>query len=210
MIIAIDGPAASGKGTLARRLASHFGFAHLETGLLYRAVALGMIRVEGAENDSQTAESIAKNLLPTDLQDPEIRSEETGEVASHFATMPNVRSALRKFQRNFATNPPNGAKGAVVDGRDIGSVILPEADYKLFVTASENERARRRWAELQNRSDPPNFDLILSQLKERDRRDTERKVSPLTPAPDSYLLDTTDLDIDAAFAAAKAYISGPA
>ncbi|MDA1132316.1 MAG: (d)CMP kinase, partial [Proteobacteria bacterium] len=151
----------------------------------------------------------AAALVPADLEDPGLRSEAAGQAASKVAAHPKVRAALLAFQRGFAANPPAGAAGAVVDGRDIGTVVLPEADFKLFVFASEEERARRRWAELAAAGDAPDPDKVLAAMRERDRRDAGRTVSPLKPAAGCYLLDTTDLDIDAAFAAAKAYISGP-
>ena len=204
MIIAIDGPAAAGKGTLARRIAEHFGYAHLDTGSLYRAVALALPR-PGVDPSDDAAAAIALR----ELSDPGLRSEEAGQVASHGAALPAVRAALLAFQRNFAANPPGGVGGAVVDGRDIGSVVLPGADFKLFVTASEEERARRRWAELNEAGAAPDPDALLASMQERDRRDAARPISPLAPAPGAYLLDTTDLDIDAAFADAKAYISAP-
>lgn len=209
MIIAIDGPAAAGKGTLARRIAEHFGYAHLDTGSLYRAVALALLRAGVDPSDEAAAAAAAAAIALSDLSDPGLRSEEAGQVASHVAALPAVRAALLAFQRNFAANPPGGVDGAVVDGRDIGSVVLPGADFKLFVTASEKERARRRWAELNEAGVAPHLDALLASMQERDRRDAVRPISPLVPAPGAYLLDTTDLDIDAAFADAKAYISAP-
>ena len=209
MIIAIDGPAAAGKGTLARRLAAHFRCAYLDTGLLYRAVGAAVLRAGKDPGHDEAAATAAAALVPADLEDPGLRSEAAGQAASKVAAHPKVRAALLAFQRDFAANPPGGAAGAVVDGRDIGTVVLPDADFKLFVFASEEERARRRWAELAAAGDAPDPDEVLAALRARDRRDAERAVSPLTPAPGCYLLDTTDLDIDAAFAAAKAYISGP-
>ena len=158
---------------------------------------------------SGAAVAAAKAITLSDLNDPGLRSEEAGQVASRVAALPSVRAALLTFQRNFAANPPGGASGAVVDGRDIGSVVLPGADFKLFVTASEEERARRRWAELNEAGAAPDPDTLLASMQERDRRDAARPISPLAPAPGAYLLDTTDLDIDAAFADAKAYISAP-
>ena len=201
MIIAVDGPAAAGKGTLAKRLAKHFGLAHLDTGGLYRAVGLKVLRTGG---DPATC---AAALQHTDLADPELRLERTAEVASKVAAIPEVRAALLAFQRDFAAKPPGGAKGAVLDGRDIGTVVLPDAPYKLFVTASPEARARRRWAELAAVPNRPSLAEIEAQVRQRDARDQERAVAPLKPAPDAFLLDTTDLDIDAAFAAAKAYLS---
>lgn len=209
MIIAIDGPAAAGKGTLARRLAEHFGCAHLDTGSLYRAVAVVLLRAGADPGDEAAAAAAAEALTPEDLDDPELRSEEAGQAASRVAALPAVRAALLAFQRNFAVHPPGSARCVVVDGRDIGSVVLPDADFKLFVTASEEERARRRWAELNEAGEAPDAGAVLASMRQRDRRDAGRAVSPLAPASGAYLLDTTDLDIDAAFGAAKAYISGP-
>ncbi len=206
MIVAVDGPAAAGKGTLARRLAAHFGLAYLDTGSLYRAVGLRVLRAGANPDDTVAAEAAARGLTPADLTDPELRAEATGAVASKVAAQPAVRAALLQFQRDFARNPPAGAKGAVLDGRDIGTVVIPDADRKLFVTASPEERARRRWAELGAKAPP--LAEVERTMAERDRRDQERAAAPLKPAPDAFLLDTSDLDIDAAFAAAKAYISG--
>ena len=185
--VAIDGPAAAGKGTISRAVAEHFGFAHLDTGLLYRAV--GARVTEGA--DPATA---AATLEPADLARPDLRSAEAGQAASRVAALPEVRAALVEFQRRFA----RAGVGAVLDGRDIGTVICPEAEVKLFVTASDEERARRRWLELSARGDSRSQDEILADLRDRDRRDSERATAPLTRAPDALLLDTTELTIDAA------------
>ncbi len=209
MIVAVDGPAAAGKGTLARKLAQHYGLAHLDTGGLYRAVALRVLRARLDPTEPVGAEKAARALAPADLADPDLRLERTAEAASKVAVIPGVRAALLEFQRAFAFKPPGGAKGAVLDGRDIGTVVLPDADHKLFVTASPESRARRRWAELAAVPGRPSLAEVEGQVRERDARDRERAVSPLKPAPGAFLLDTTDLDIDAAFAAAKAYISGP-
>ncbi|HJP21861.1 MAG: (d)CMP kinase [Alphaproteobacteria bacterium] len=210
MIIAVDGPAAAGKGTLARRLAEHFGLAYLDTGALYRATALRLLRAGaavGAEIGAEAAASAAAAIEPENLVDPALRQEQTGALASRVSALPEVRAALLQYQRDFAARPPKGS-GAVLDGRDIGTVVCPEADHKLFVTASAEERARRRVAELRESGDADvNADHILAELKERDKRDAERQASPLKAAADAHLLDTTNLDIDAAFKAAKALIS---
>lgn len=187
-IIAIDGPAASGKGTIARALAAHFGFHHLDTGLLYRAT--------GAKGgDPVTA---ARSLDASDLARADLRSAEAGQAASRIAAIPEVRAALVDFQHRFAAQEP----GAVLDGRDIGTVICPDAAVKLYVTASDQVRARRRAAELG--ADP---EEMLAQLQERDRRDSERAAAPLKPAPDAVLLDTTHLGIPEAIAQAIAQVN---
>ncbi|RDD68457.1 MULTISPECIES: (d)CMP kinase [Paracoccus] len=183
--IAIDGPAASGKGTIARALARHFGFAHLDTGLLYRAV--------GAKGGDPIA--AARGLAPEDLARPDLRSAEAGQAASRVAAIPEVRAALVEFQRRFARSQP----GAVLDGRDIGTVICPEAELKLYVTASDEIRARRRALEL-----GADEARILAELRERDARDAARAVAPMRPADDALLLDTSEMTIDEAVARAIA------
>ncbi|ULB11390.1 cytidylate kinase [Cereibacter azotoformans] len=185
--VAIDGPAAAGKGTISRAVAVHFRFAHLDTGLLYRAV--GARVAEGAE-----PVAAARGLEMSDLERGDLRSAEAGQAASRVAALPEVRAALVEFQRRFARREG----GAVLDGRDIGTVICPEAEVKLFVTASDEERARRRWLELAAKGSGQSEAEILQDLRERDRRDREREAAPLRPAPDALLLDTTKLTIDAA------------
>lgn len=207
MIIAIDGPAAAGKGTLARQIADHFGFAYLDTGSLYRAVACKVLRAGGNPADPATAEAAARALAAADLADPDLRGEAAGAAASVVASIPAVRANLLNYQRNFAHNPPFGARGAVLDGRDIGTVVCPEAAIKLYVTARPEVRARRRFLELEARGSPKSFAEVLADLGERDARDSGRAAAPLRPAPDAYLLDTSDLAIELAFAAAKAYIT---
>ena len=196
LIIAIDGPSASGKGTLARRLASHFGLPHLDTGLLYRAV--GWM----AERTGRPPVEIAAALQPGDLDDPELRTDQAGQAGSKVAAIPEVRANLLNFQRKFACQ----ASGAVLDGRDIGTVICPDAAIKLFVTASPQARAERRYQELRERGLDTIKPRVLAEMAERDRRDSERAAAPLLAAPDAYLLDTSDMDADAAFAAALAFI----
>ncbi|WP_306751405.1 (d)CMP kinase [Paracoccus actinidiae] len=186
-IIAIDGPAASGKGTIARALASHFGFHHLDTGLLYRAT--------GAKGGDPVA--AARSLQASDLDRPDLRSAEAGQAASRIAAIPEVREALVAFQHRFAAQEP----GAVLDGRDIGTVICPDAAVKLYVTASDQVRALRRAAEL-----GADADEMLTQLQERDRRDSERETAPLRLAPDAVLLDTSHLTIPEAIALAVAQV----
>ena len=188
-IIAIDGPAASGKGTIARAIAAHFGFHHLDTGLLYRAT--------GAKGGDPV--EAARTLTPEDLVRPDLRSDEAGQAASRVAAIPAVRAALVDYQRRFAAQEP----GAVLDGRDIGTVICPDAAVKLYVTASDRARAIRRAAEL-----GADADAVLEQLRERDRRDSERATAPLKPAPDAVLLDTTGLSIHEAVERAKGIVAG--
>ena len=202
MIIAVDGPSAAGKGTLARALAGRLGFAHLDSGLIYRAVAA---EVEVAETDPGFAEAAlraAEALNAADLERPGLRGERVGHLASKVAVIPEVRAALLAFQRDFAARPPGGAAGAVLDGRDIGTVVCPGADLKLFVTASTEERARRRHKELRERGEESIYARVLQDLQTRDARDSERAVAPLRAAEDAIVLDTTELDSEAALAAA--------
>ncbi len=198
MIIAIDGPAASGKGTLGKRLSEHFGFAHLDTGLLYRAVARVMLDRDIDLTDRDAAREVALNLDVTHLDDPRLRGAEMGEAASVISGFQPVRDALLAFQRQFAGQAP----GAVLDGRDIGTVVCPDADVKLFITATPEERARRRHLELQKRGETTVYETILADIRRRDERDMNRSSAPLKPAADAITLDTTDLDADAAFQAA--------
>lgn len=210
LIIAIDGPAAAGKGTLARRLAAHLGLAYLDTGSIYRAVGLAVLRAGRDPEDAVAAELAARDLTPdqlADLQaDPDLRSDVGGQAASKVAAVPGVRAALLEFQRRFASHPPTGMRGAVLDGRDIGTVVCPEAHYKVFVTASVEERARRRVKELRDRGFEGIESRVLQDMKDRDARDAERSVAPLRPAEDAFVLDTSDLDADAAFAAVLDYV----
>jgi cytidylate kinase len=203
MIIAIDGPAGAGKGTLAERLAAHFGLAHLDTGLIYRAVGWSVLNKGGDPADPALAEQAARHLDPLSLGNPDLRGEAAGGAASKVAAIPAVRAVLLDFQRNFARRP----EGAVLDGRDIGTVICPDADIKLFVTASAEIRARRRLKELQEKGVSAIWERVLADIVERDARDSSRGVAPLVPAADAQLLDTSLLDADAAFAAALAMIA---
>jgi len=198
-VIAIDGPAASGKGTLACRLADRLGFAHLDTGALYRATAFLVLDPGGDPADPETAARAARRIDRQLLADPRLRGEVVAAAASTVAAIPAVRRALLELQRNFAAHPPAPAQGAILDGRDIGSVVCPAADVKLFVTASAEERARRRLEELRQRGATAIFEDVLQDLKERDARDTERRAAPLTAAPDAIVIDTTTLDADAVF-----------
>ena len=206
MIIAIDGPAAAGKGTLARRLADHFGLAVLDTGLLYRAVGMNLIRKGGDTGDPAAAEASAKSLQAEDLAAPDLRSDAAADAASRVSALPAVRARLLASQRAFAQSPPGGASGAVLDGRDIGTVVCPGADAKIFVTARLEVRADRRFKELRERGLDVIHGRVLADMKERDARDSERAVSPLEPAKDAFQLDTSDLDADQVFAAALGFI----
>jgi cytidylate kinase len=198
MIVAIDGPAASGKGTLAKRLAARYGLAHLDTGMLYRGVARDMIAKGLKLDDPVRAEAAARSLDPATLEDDGLRGRHMGEAASVVAQFPEVRAALMDAQRGFAASRP----GAIVEGRDIGTEIFPDADVKLFITADLEERARRRYEELIARGETTTEDAVFADLEKRDRRDQDRNASPLRIAEDAHLLDTTKLDIEAAFLAA--------
>ncbi|MDJ0946974.1 MAG: (d)CMP kinase [Kiloniellales bacterium] len=202
MIIAVDGPSAAGKGTLARALAARLGFAHLDSGMIYRAVAAAIDLAEDDPGFAAAARRAAEALTPADLARPGLRDERISHLASRVAAIPEVRTALLAFQRNFAENPPAGAPGAVLDGRDIGTVVCPEADLKLFVTASTEERARRRHKELRERGEESIYARVLQDLQTRDARDSQRAVAPLRAAEDAIVLDTTELDSEAALAAA--------
>ena len=198
MIIAIDGPAASGKGTLARRLAAHYGLAHLDSGLLYRAVAKALIDAGLPLGDVSHAVKAARGLALSALKADVLKDPVIGNASSIVAAIPQVREALAGLQRDFAARPG----GAVIDGRDIGTVIAPDADVKIFVTASEPERVRRRRAELAAQGSPLKEAAVLADIRGRDARDRSRPTSPLQRAADAHLLDTTHLDIDAAVRAA--------
>ncbi len=206
MIIALDGPAASGKGTLAKRLAQHFGYAHLDTGKLYRAVGLAVLQSGGDPENAAAAESAANALVPSDLDNPALSGDDAAVAASKVAAIPAVRAALLAFQRRFAESPPDGAPGAVIDGRDIGTVVCPDAPAKLFVTADVEIRAERRHKELLGRGETSIYARVLQDLTERDERDSNRAVSPLQTASDAVVLDTSAMDPDAAFAAALAHV----
>lgn len=206
MIVAVDGPAAAGKGTLARRLAKRFGLAYLDTGLLYRATAAKVLRRGDSPNDSKAACTAAATLKPADLVAAEVREQAVAAAASVVAADAGVRAALIDYQRNFARRPPDGENGAVLDGRDIGTAVLPDADIKIFLTADLQARAERRHKELRQRGVQSIRSAVLRELAERDQRDRERAAAPMAAAPDAFLLDTTHLDADAAFAAAVKYV----
>jgi CMP/dCMP kinase len=205
-VIAVDGPAASGKTTLARRLAAHFGLDFLDTGLLYRAVAWQLLRAGKPFTDTASAVAAAAAVTAADLDRRTLRSEPVSQGASVVAAIPEVRRALLAFQRRFGNSGP----GAVLAGRDIGTVVRPDASHKIFVTASLEERARRRCKELQALGVASIYDDVLAQLQERDARDRSRAIAPLAPASDAFVIDTTDRDIETAFEVARAYVAGPA
>jgi cytidylate kinase len=207
VVIAVDGTAASGKGTLAKRLAKQMGFAHLDSGSLYRLTALGVLEAHRSPQNETHAIDAALAIDPRRAGDPAIRTDAVAQAASVVAVFPAVRAALLDFQRRFATNPPGGAAGAVIDGRDIGTIVCPDAPAKLFVDARPETRARRRFLELAASGIIADEAAVLADIMARDKRDRERKVAPLKPAPDADLLDTTLLDIDAAFARALALVS---
>src|SRR6202040_1615476 len=192
MIIAIDGPAASGKGTLGKRLAKHYGYRHLDTGVIYRAVAKALLDAGADLTDEMLAVSAALELDPEKFGNPALKTQVVGDAAPLVSAIPKVREVLLNFQRQFAARPP----GAVLDGRDIGTVICPDADVKIFVTATPEVRARRRTCELRAAGQDVDETAILSDIRRRDERDSSRAIAPLKPAADAHLLDTTHLDID--------------
>ena len=202
MIIAIDGPAASGKGTLGKRLAAHFGLRHLDTGLIYRAVAKALLDAGRALDDKTQAVAAARSLDPSSFDEKVLKGHAIGEAASIVSAIPEVRDALLAFQRDFAAASP----GAVLDGRDIGTVICPDADVKIFVVAAPEVRARRRAAELKAAGQQADEAEILQDIRRRDERDRNRAVAPLKAADDAIELDTSNLDVEAAVAAAIALV----
>ena len=208
VVVAIDGPAASGKGTLARRLSARLGYPHLDTGLLYRAVGLELLCREIDPGDPEAAVAVAAglDLAALDGAGAALRREATGNAATIVAAVPGVRDALRDLQRGFAAAPPGGAGGAVLEGRDIGTVICPHADVKLFIDASVEERSRRRLAELRDMGMDAKLKDVLRDMKERDTRDRTRATAPLVPADDATVIDTTHLDADAVFDVAMSVI----
>ena len=203
MIIAIDGPAASGKGTLARRIADELGYHCLDTGLLYRAVARDVAARGVRLEDTWAAVAIARGLDPASLCDPALRGAAAGEAASIVASIPEIRAALLEYQRAFARRAP----GAVLDGRDIGTVVCPQADVKIYVTAAPEERARRRFMEMQARGESAAMEAVLADIRRRDERDSKRSVAPLQAAPDAVCIDTTHLDAEAVLRKALAIIA---
>jgi cytidylate kinase len=202
MIIAIDGPAASGKGTLAKRLAAHYGFHCLDTGLLYRAVALSLLDAGVSPSDRARAEATAKALDLSRFAEAALKAPKVSEAASIVSAIPEVRAALLAYQKDFAARQP----GAVLDGRDIGTVIAPQAEVKIFVTASPEVRARRRFLEMQQSGGKLSEAEVLADIRRRDERDSSRGIAPLKIAPDAHLLDTTAMDADAVLRAAIAIV----
>jgi cytidylate kinase len=198
-VIAIDGPAASGKGAIATRLGALYGLPVLDTGLLYRAVGAIVLQRGGDPDDPRSALAAAEALDPSDLEGESLRGAEIAQAASRVAVHPAVRERLLGFQRDFAAKEP----GAILDGRDIGTVVAPQAPAKLFVTASAEARARRRWLELTSAGEEAAYEATLAEIRRRDERDSDRAAAPLTPAADAVLLDTTQLTIDRAFDAAR-------
>lgn len=209
-IIAIDGTAASGKGTLARRLAALLGFAYLDTGKLYRYVGLAVLESGGdpdrEEDAAAAARALEGRLRPADLADPALETDRAGKAASCVARFPAVRAALLDLQRNFAARPPDGVKGAILDGRDIGTVICPDAPLKFFVTAPAAVRAERRYKELQSKGFSVKYDAVLADMLERDARDAGRKDAPMKPADDAIVLDTGAMDPGAVLQAALSHV----
>ncbi len=208
--IAVDGPAASGKGTLARRLAAHFDYAYLDTGALYRAVGVHVLNTGGDPADDATALAAAQQLdmknLDNEATRAALRTAEAGIAASLVAAKPQVRACILQMQRDFAAQPPNGKAGAILDGRDIGTVVCPQAGHKLFVTASPEVRAERRFLELRQDNADLQLATVLKDIQDRDARDSQRDVAPMKQAADAYLLDTSDLSIEEALEAALAFI----
>ncbi len=208
LLIALDGPAASGKGTLARKLAEHYNLALLDTGKLYRAVGWNVLKAGGDPENEDDAVAATKKIPTTDLSNPELKSESMGAAASKVAAIPAVRQLLADFQRHFANNPPADKNGAILDGRDIGTVICPDAPIKIFITADVETRAKRRFLEeFGNTGSEEEYRTILEELKARDTRDVNRATSPLKKADDAHLIDTTNSDIEAVFEAAITYVS---
>ncbi|MCP5382426.1 MAG: (d)CMP kinase [Kordiimonadaceae bacterium] len=207
-VIALDGPAASGKGTLARRLASYYNLALLDTGILYRAVGWNVLQDGGDPDNEKDALKAAEKISYTDFSNPELRTESIGVAASKVAQIVAVRNTLVNFQRHFAHNPPPDKDGTILDGRDIGTVICPDAPIKIFITADVETRAKRRFLEeYGEHGTPEQLAKILKDLKDRDQRDINRSASPLKKAENAYLIDTTDSDIEAVFEAAREFVS---
>ena len=206
MIVAIDGPAASGKGTIAKKLAEYFNLSYLDTGVLYRAVALQMLTKGMNEKDSQSAEKVARQVSIASIDHTGIRTQAVSDLASKIAAIPSVRQELLDRQRRFAQNPDPGKDGAVLDGRDIGTVVCPHADFKIFIMADLEIRAKRRWKELLQSDPTVIYCEVLEEMRSRDERDTNRKDAPLVVTSDAMVIDTSNKSIDVSFNEAKTWI----
>lgn len=209
LIIAVDGPAASGKGTLSRRLSSYYGLAYLDTGILYRGVGWILLTRNLDPRNEEDAGRVAREFSLEQIDGADIRTPDVSRASSIVAAQPAVRDALLQFQRDFAGAPPKGTKGAVLDGRDIGTVVCPDAKVKFYISASAEERAKRRWLELEKRDGGAiSYEAVLDDIKRRDARDSGRETAPMRPATDAHFIDTTELDADAVFARACRLIDG--
>ena len=206
MIVAIDGPAASGKGTIAKKLAEYFNLSYLDTGILYRAVALQMLTKGINEKDSQSAEKVARQVSIDSIDHTGIRTRAVSDLASKIATIPGVREELLDRQRRFAQNPDPGKDGAILDGRDIGTVVCPHADFKIFIMADLEIRAKRRWKELLQSDPTVIYCEVLEEMRSRDERDTNRKDAPLAVTSGALVIDTSNKSIDVSFNEAKSWI----
>ena len=206
MIVAIDGPAASGKGTIAKKLAEYFNLSYLDTGILYRAVALQMLTKGMNEKDSQSAEKVARQVSIASIDHTGIRTQAVSDLASKIAAIPGVRQELLTRQRRFAQNPDPGKDGAILDGRDIGTVVCPHADFKIFIIADLEIRAKRRWKELLQSDPTVIYCEVLEEMRSRDERDTNRKDAPLVVTSDAMVIDTSNKSIDVSFNEAKNWI----
>ena len=206
MIVAIDGPAASGKGTIAKKLAEYFNLSYLDTGILYRAVALQMLTKGMNEKDSQSAEKIARQVSIASIDHTGIRTQAVSDLASKIAAIPGVRQELLDRQRRFAQNPDPGKDGAILDGRDIGTVVCPHADFKIFIMADLEIRAKRRWKELLQSDPTVIYCEVLEEMRSRDERDTNRKDAPLAVTSGALVIDTSNKSIDVSFNEAKSWI----
>ncbi len=206
LIVAIDGPAASGKGTIAKKLAEYFNLSYLDTGILYRVVALQMLTEGMNEKDIRAAKKVARQVSITTIDHTGIRAREVSDLSSKIATIPGVRQELLERQRRFAQNPDPSKDGVILDGRDIGTVVCPEADFKIFITADLEIRAKRRWKELLQSDPTVIYCEVLEEMRSRDERDTNRKDAPLVVASDSIVINTSNMSIDVSFEAAKNWI----
>ncbi|RFB06387.1 (d)CMP kinase [Parvularcula marina] len=206
MVIAVDGPAASGKGTLSRRLCTYYGLSYLDTGILYRGVGWILLSQNLDPRHEEDAARVARAFSLDQIDGADIRTPDVSRASSIVAAQPEVRAALLEFQRDFAAHPPKGSNGVVLDGRDIGTVVCPDALVKLYISASPEERAKRRWLELEKRDNAMGLDAVLEDIRRRDARDSGRATAPMRPATDAHFIDTTTLDADAVFARACRHI----